>query len=131
MKIDAIMSDDALLAELGQALAARRIALNLTQAELADQAGIGKRTVERVEAGHSCQTAALIRILRVLELLTGLARLIPPAGPGPMDLLKRKGRARRRASSKRRPAGAAPESGRAEAPGAASAKKKWNWGDEE
>ncbi len=44
------MNDDAVLAELGRALAERRIGIGLTQAALAEQAGIGKRTVERIEA---------------------------------------------------------------------------------
>ncbi len=126
METHPIMSDDAVLAELGGALAARRIEMELTQAELAKQAGIGKRTVERIEAGHSCQSSALIRILRILDLLSNLDQLIPPAGPSPMDLLKRKGKTRKRASSKRRTVDTSSPSKR-EAP----VGKEWVWGDEE
>lgn len=69
---------------------------------MAEQAGVGKRTVERVEAGGSAQTSTLIRILRVLDLLPGLDRVIPTAAVlSPMDLLKRKGKERQRASSRR------------------------------
>jgi DNA-binding XRE family transcriptional regulator len=125
------MSEDTVLAELGGALAARRIEMELTQAELAEQAGIGKRTVERVEAGSSCQTSVLIRIMRVLELLEGLGRLIPPTGPRPMDLLKRKGKARKRASSKRRRAGSSPASKQDSPTGGKRAGTEWTWGDEE
>ncbi len=96
------MSDDTVLTELGRALAERRLGMGLTQFELAKQAGIGKRTVERLEAGNSCQTSALIRVLRVLELLDSLRQLVPLTGSRPMDLLKLKGKERKRASSKGR-----------------------------
>jgi transcriptional regulator with XRE-family HTH domain len=99
MQIDKLMSDDAILAELGTRLARRRIDLRLTQAELAHEAGISKRTVERIEAGASAQMASIIRICRVLDLLPGVDRFIPPAGPRPMELIKTKGKRRQRASS--------------------------------
>ena len=101
MKEFKTMSDDAVLEELGKRLGQRRIALGLTQAKLAVEAGLSKRTIERTEAGAATQTLNLIRILRVLDLLPGLDRLIPETGPRPMDLLKLKGKARKRASSRR------------------------------
>ncbi len=100
MEISALLTDDAVLAELGRRITARRIELQLTQATVAEQAGIGKRTLERMESGHSSQLASLIRVLRVLNALPGLNALIPEVGPRPMDLLERKGRSRQRASSK-------------------------------
>ena len=57
-----------------------------------------KRTVERIEAGSSAQMSSVIRILRTLELLPRLDHLFPETEPRPMDLLKRKGKPRRRAS---------------------------------
>jgi len=99
MEIKKSMADEAILAELGERLAQRRLDLHLTQAALAEQAGVAKRTVERIEAGASAQLTSLVRILRVLDLLAGLERLAPPPGPRPLDLLRLKGRQRRRASS--------------------------------
>jgi transcriptional regulator with XRE-family HTH domain len=96
------MSDTAILAELGTRLARRRIDMQLTQAALAREAGISKRTVERLEAGASAQMASLIRVLRVLDLVSALDRLVPPAGSRPMELVRNKGRQRQRASSPRR-----------------------------
>ncbi len=102
MKINALMTDEAVLAEIGSRLAARRIDMQLTQAEVAEQAGIAKRTLERMEAGHSSQLSTLVRVLRVLEATTGLENLIPETGPRPMDLLQRRGgKQRQRASGKR------------------------------
>jgi transcriptional regulator with XRE-family HTH domain len=115
MEISKLLSDDAILAEIGERIARRRLDLELTQAAVAEQAGIAKRTLERVEAGHSAQLASLIRILRVLDSLSGLDRMLPEAVPGPMDLLKGKGKLRQRARGRR--AANPPD-------------KPWSWGDE-
>jgi len=102
MKITPLLTDDAILAELGTRMARRRLDLQLTQADVAGQAGIAKRTVERIEAGASAQMSSIIRILRVLDLLPDLDALIPEAAARPMDLLQRKGRTRQRATSRSR-----------------------------
>ncbi len=102
MNFEELMDDQSVLLEMGQRLSQRRVEMNLTQAELAKEAGVSKRTIERVEAGESTQTATLIRILRVLQLLTNLDALLPESGPRPMDLLKLRGKPRQRASSKKR-----------------------------
>jgi transcriptional regulator with XRE-family HTH domain len=101
MKISGLITDDAVLAELGERIAARRVDMQLTQAVVAEQSGIAKRTLERMEAGHSSQLSSLIRVLRVLEALPGLDSLVPETGQRPMDLLQRKGKVRQRASGKR------------------------------
>jgi transcriptional regulator with XRE-family HTH domain len=115
MKISNLLTDDAVLAEIGERVTRRRIELQLTQATLAEQAGVAKRTVERLEAGGSTQTVSMIRVFRVLELLPGLDHLLPDAAPRPTDLLKRKGKARQRASSPRR---------------SATQDKPWSWNDD-
>ena len=120
MKTEKYLNDEAILSDLGRALAKRRIGKSLTQAELAKQAGIGKRTVERIEGGNSCQTSALIRVFRVLDLQDTFSQLIAPSGPTPMDLLKRKKKERKRAPSQRPPK--ASQSG--------GQGKNWTWGDE-
>jgi transcriptional regulator with XRE-family HTH domain len=51
MKITKQTTDDAVLAELGTRLARIRLERNLPQGQLAKQAGVSKRTVERLEAG--------------------------------------------------------------------------------
>ena len=102
MKISPLLTDAAVLAELGERMARRRIDLQLTQADVAEQAGIAKRTVERIEAGASAQMSSIIRILRVLELLPDLDAILPEAATRPMDLLQRKGKPRQRAASRSR-----------------------------
>ena len=110
-----LLTDVAILVETGKRIARCRLDHQLTQANVAEQAGVSKRTVERIEAGASAQISTIIRILRVLDLLPGLDRLIPEPGPRPMELLKLKGKVRQRASSKRR-------SDRSD--------RKWSWGDD-
>lgn len=105
MNINNLMSDSAILTELGQRLARRRIDMQLTQADLAHEAGVSKRTVERIESGASAQMSSVIRICRVLDLVAGLNQWMPPAGPRPMDLIKIKGKTRQRASSGRKGSG--------------------------
>ncbi len=99
MTINSLHTDEAILTELGERIARSRINRQLTQAVMAEQAGVSKRTVERIEAGASTQLASVLRVLRVLGLLEGLNQLIPEPGPRPMDLLKFKGKTRQRASS--------------------------------
>lgn len=115
MQISELLSEDSILAELGRRVSRYRIDQSLTQAELAHQAGVSKRTVERLEAGASTQLSNMIRILRVLKLLANLDHAIPGSGPRPMELLRGKGKPRRRA-------------GRA---GSASGPPvPWSWNDE-
>lgn len=91
-------TDDAILADLGERLSSARLSRNLTQAQLANEAGVSKRTVERIEAGRSAQLTSFIRILRTLDLLGGLESLLPAPEPGPMDLLRRQGKPPQRAT---------------------------------
>ena len=49
MKIEPQLTDEAVLQELGGRLTQSRIGHNLTQAALAEQAGVSKRTIERLE----------------------------------------------------------------------------------
>lgn len=101
MKFPDLLTDEAALRELGNRLMKRRLELNLTQAEVAEEAGIGKRTLERIEAGASTQLTNFIRLLRALDLYDRLDLLIPSTAPSPITLLELQGRERQRASSHR------------------------------
>ena len=90
------LTDAAILAILGARLERHRIAADLTQAALAERAGVSKRTLERIEAGEGSELATLLRILRALDRLDGVDALIPELPASPLEELKRKGRVRRR-----------------------------------
>jgi transcriptional regulator with XRE-family HTH domain len=116
MKITAQLTDEGVLAELGARLARTRLGQNLTQAALADQAGVSKRTVERLESGAvATQLSGFLRICRVLGLLERFESLVPEAVASPMEQLKRQGVKRERASGKK---------------AAATKPGKWTWGNE-
>ncbi|MCE5255468.1 MAG: helix-turn-helix domain-containing protein [Spirochaetaceae bacterium] len=118
MKLNNTLTDAAVLEELGKRLARARITSSLTQADLANRAAVGKRTVERIEAGESVQLVSLIRVLRVLDLLGVFDTIAPDEGPGPMELLERGGETRRRVSSSRKTGVPGPTA------------TPWVWGDE-
>mgnify|MGYP003472449646 CR=1 FL=1 len=115
MKIDPKMTDDALLKLLGERLAGLRLTRNLTQRQLAEQAGLGLRTVQRLEQGAAAtHLSGFIRVCRVLGLVEQLDTFIPEPPVSPMAQLQQQGRKRRRASGK---------------PAATAAPKKWSWGE--
>jgi DNA-binding XRE family transcriptional regulator len=116
MKIVEHQTDELILEELGKRLSHVRLQRNLTQAALAEQAGISKRTVERLESGEvSARLSAFLRVCRVLGLIDQVNSMIPEAKPTPMDHLRWKSRVRKRAS------GVTPPQGKTGA---------WTWGDE-
>ena len=114
MKITSNTTDAVILAELGGRLARARLDGNMTQAGLAQQAGVSKRTVERLESGAvATQLSGFIRVCRALGMLERIGAFIPEPAPSPIAQLKMQGRKRRRAS-------------------AAITKlssRKWTWGD--
>jgi transcriptional regulator with XRE-family HTH domain len=111
--------DEALLKSLGTRIARIRIALNLTQEQLATQAGLGLRTIQRLELGATAtQLSGFIRVCRVLGLIDGFDTLIPEPALSPVAQLKLRGKERKRASQPR-----------TEKPSANST--TWQWADED
>ena len=112
MKFDKQLTDELVLAELGQRLMQLRLSQNLTQAEVATQAGVSKRTVERCEVGVSIQVTNLIRLCRPLGFIKNFDKLIPELPLSPIAQLKMRGKVRRRASSAK-----------------TTDESPWSWGD--
>lgn len=115
MKITPELTDQAILQELGGRLARVRIEHHLTQAALAEQAGLAKRTVERLESGEvATQFTSFLRVCRVLGLLERFENFLPKSRPSPMEQLKEQGRMRKRVARNKEPKIKA---------------KKWTWGE--
>jgi len=112
-------SDDALLGTLGARIARTRLERNVSQQQLATEAGLSKRTLERIEAGEDTKLSNVVRILRALGMLDRLDALVPEPLPSPVEQLKLRGRRRRRAGR----TGAGPAR-------TAGAARRWTWGDE-
>ena len=107
--------DGAVLKLLGTRLAQVRLAKNLTQEQVAEEAGLGLRTLQRLELGAAAtQLSGFIRVCRVLGLLDRLDAFLPPPAPSPMAQLKLQGRGRHRATGRKAPK---------------TASKPWNWGE--
>jgi transcriptional regulator with XRE-family HTH domain len=122
MHIDEITTDAAVLDELGRRLERHRLERNLTQAELAAEAGVGQATVQRAERGRSVQMTSMIKLLRTLGLLGGLDLAVPESIALPIAQLEREQRKLRRRASRRR-------GGRSGEDGEATG-KTWRWGDQ-
>ena len=116
MKITPQLTDKSILRELGTRLTSARLERNLTQAALAEQAGVSKRTVERLESGEvATQLPGFVRVCRALDLAERFELLVPELAVSPMAQLKLQGRKRQRATGRR-----------AKAP---NAPKPWTWGE--
>lgn len=101
-----------LLREFGNRIRDTRIAMSLTQKELAERAGLSQKTVERVERGESIKFDFVLSILRVLRCLEFLDLLIPEqTGMSVDEYLHGKKRKRASAHTPRR-------------------EQAWKWGDE-
>ncbi len=115
MKIASSLTDEALFKLIGERLARLRLTKNLTQGQLAEQAGLGLRTVQRLELGAAAtQLSGFMRVCRVLGLVERFDALIPEEAASPMAQLKQQGRKRRRATGKKTAEGKL---------------KKWTWGE--
>ncbi len=115
MKIDPKMTDEVLLRLVGERLSGFRLERNLTQQQLAEQAGLGLRTVQRLELGAAAtQLSGFIRVCRVLGLVENLEAFIPQPALSPMAQLQRAGRKRQRATGRKASTGGS---------------KKWTWGE--
>lgn len=100
--------------ELGRRLARLRLSRNVTQAALAREAGIGVRTLRRLEAGERSTLDTFLRVAAALGLTEAIVAALPRGDVSPIERVSGKGRERKRA----RPAAGRP---------AATA---WTWGDE-
>lgn len=117
MRLAETHTDAAVLAELGGRIARHRLERNMTQADVAREAGLGKATVQRVESGRSVQATSLVRLLRALGLLEALDAAIPESLRLPIAELEREQRRiRRRARPRREPPRQRTE--------------PWTWGEE-
>ncbi len=115
MKITPQLTDEGILRELGARLSGARLGHNLTQAALAEQAGVSKRTVERLESGEvATQLSGFLRVCRALGLAERFEALVPEPAASPMAQLKQQGRKRQRATGK---------------PAGFGEPKKWTWGE--
>ena len=116
MRLDSALGDEAFLAEIGLRLERERLERNLTQAQLAVQAGVSLSTVARLESGEpGTRLSGFIRLCRALEVLDRFEVVLPEPQLSPIDQMRFQGRVRRRARPKAQDA---------------KPTRPWTWGDE-
>ena len=108
------MTSHGLVAELGRRVARTRLARNVTQKTLSEEAGIGLRTLRRLETGESSTLDSFLRVAMALGMADDLLAAVPSRDIRPIERVSSRKSERKRA----RPAQArAPEG-------------PWTWGDE-
>ncbi|ERL55214.1 helix-turn-helix domain-containing protein [Psychrobacter aquaticus] len=84
---------------LGERLKAQRLSLNLTQAALAEKAGIGVSTVARIESGQGSTLDNVIRIAIALGMINHFSQLFEVTPSNIEDIIAKQN-PRLRASNK-------------------------------
>jgi len=113
MKITFYSSSDEIQKELGNRAKAIRIDMELTQGELAKQAGVSPKTVSNLETGKDVSFRTVIEIIRALGCLQNMDILLPEQIIRPSQLAEM-GKKRERAPRQRKKKDSA----------------DWTWGDE-
>jgi transcriptional regulator with XRE-family HTH domain len=117
-----LLTDDAVLRELGQRLERLRLARNLSQEELGRSAGMSRATIIRIERGESVQLSTMVKLWRALDLLDGIDAAVPERLDSPIvDVERERGRRERRRATARR---------LKERPAPGNAGTAFRWGDE-
>ena len=93
-----------------------RLLKNISQAKLAEAAGVSRRTISRMENGGGISFDTFIRVMQVLNLTDHLMAMLPSSEIRPIERVGRNGKGERKnASSPRTP----------------KTTKKWEWGSEQ
>lgn len=92
------LSDNAILAQLGNFIKTERLRQNRSQSDVSESAGISRSTLSLLERGESVNLATLIQVLRVLDRLNALDGFQVEEIVRPLELAKQKRSERQRAS---------------------------------
>ncbi|WP_027418421.1 helix-turn-helix domain-containing protein [Crocinitomix catalasitica] len=93
------MSDKSIVESIGSYIKDQRLLQNKTQAAIAEDAGINRWTISKVENGEPISLMSLIQILRALDLLEVLNVFETKTQLSPLELAKLEKKKRHRASS--------------------------------
>ncbi len=94
-------SASAIAEELGERLKQARLNHDLTQAEVAERAGITRKAVLNAEKGKT-QLEVFVAILSALSLTGQLDQFLPRQNLSPIQLSRLEGKKRQRASGRRK-----------------------------
>ncbi len=111
MKITFYSSTSEVITEIGRRLKEARLAVPLTQQDLAKLTNLSQRTISSLENGNDVSFSTIIEVLRALGRLQSLEIMIPEQGIRPSQIAKL-GKPRERVRPKKQIQG------------------DWKWGDE-
>jgi putative transcriptional regulator len=115
-KIDfSVATSDQIEGALCKRLESIRLSRNITQAQLAEEAGVSVRTIGRLEKGQGVSMDTFIRIMMALSIQQNLETLLPDPAVRPIERVGMSAGERKRA----RPAKSTDEL------------PAWSWGDGE
>lgn len=99
MKIRQTTRTPAILNELGDRIERLRLQKNQPLANLAEAAGVGTATLQRLESGKSVNLTTLIQVLRALNRLGDVDNIVSDVEFSPFELSHSRAQPRQRASS--------------------------------
>lgn len=76
MKLTGYETDEILLKEIGSRIKQHRLAMNLTQSELAGRSGVSLSTLVRIEMGEDTKMSNIIKLMRAEYQLSNIEMLI-------------------------------------------------------
>lgn len=94
------MTDKGVETELGHRIRSLRLRKNVTQQQLAQATALSLNTIKALESGKG-KLSSLVAVLRELGMLDDLNSFIPEVSVSPLQLAKRQGKERQRASGSR------------------------------
>ena len=91
MKFNVAMTEDEALREAGRRLAQIRLDCSIMQSELAQRAGVSKRSLERLEAGNGgLRLDVFFAVCGALGLMPNFEMLLPEVELSPQDILAKR-----------------------------------------
>lgn len=84
-----------LMQGLGQRLAAYRLSRNLRQDDVAEEAGVSRGVIVRLETGTGGTLESLLRVLKALGITDRIDMLFPDARVSPLDPRREAGQRQR------------------------------------
>lgn len=97
------LTEEQILKEIGKRLKTFRLNQNMTQQEIGEMIGKGADDISRIEHGKAMTMISFLRILRALNKLEYLDKILEPPKVSPMQMLKMEEKRRKRASKPRKP----------------------------
>ena len=95
-------TDQTVLEELGRRIKQRRLDRNLTQQDVAERAGLDRTTVGALEREGRATLLSFVQVLRAIGALEEFDVFLPDLGPSPLEVARRQGQIRQRASRPRK-----------------------------